>query len=130
MRERSGLMSFSHRIRSPASSQEEHFLAVRATVQPDREAEFNHWSNSEQIPDVVNTFAGCLGASRFKVTDGYGSHQYMALYAFLSAAELNAAFSSPVIKQLIRRYDEAIGSFITRNRTTYYQVFELVKQKS
>jgi len=111
----------------------EHFLAVRATVQPDREAEFNHWYNSEHIPDVVNTFAGCLGASRFKVTDGDGSHQYMAymaLYAFRSASELNEAFSSTEIKQLIRRYDEAIGSFSTRNRTTYCQVFELVKQNS
>jgi antibiotic biosynthesis monooxygenase (ABM) superfamily enzyme len=108
----------------------EHFLAVRATVQPDHEEEFNRWYNNEHIPDVVKTFPGCLGASRYKVTDGDGSHQYMALYAFRSAAELSAAFSSTEIKQLIRRYDEAIGSFSTRNRTTYCQVFELVKQSS
>jgi antibiotic biosynthesis monooxygenase (ABM) superfamily enzyme len=108
----------------------EHFLAVRATVDPQREEEFNRWYNSEHIPDVVNTFPGCLGASRFKVTDGDGSHQYMALYAFRSAGELDQAFSSPEIKELIRRYDQAIGSFSTRIRTTYTRVFELEKKKS
>ena len=61
----------------------DHFLSVRATVEAGREDEFNRWYNSEHIPDVVNMFPGCLGASRFKVMDGDGSHQYMALYGFL-----------------------------------------------
>jgi antibiotic biosynthesis monooxygenase (ABM) superfamily enzyme len=108
----------------------EHFLAVRATVDPQREEEFNRWYNNEHIPDVVNTLPGCLGASRFKVTDGDGSHQYTALYAFRSAAELEQAFTSAEIKELIRRYDQAIGSFSTRIRTTYTRVFELEKQNS
>jgi antibiotic biosynthesis monooxygenase (ABM) superfamily enzyme len=106
----------------------EHFLAVRATVTPGREDEFNRWYNAEHIPDVVNMFPACLGASRYKVMDGDGSHQYIALYAFRSAAELEAAIGSPEIKELIRRYDEAIGSFSTRTRTTYTRVFQLEKQ--
>jgi antibiotic biosynthesis monooxygenase (ABM) superfamily enzyme len=107
----------------------DHFLAVRATVEANREDEFNCWYNSEHIPDVVNMFPACLGASRFKVMDGDGdgSHQYMALYAFRTAEELKAAISSPEIKELIRRYDEAIGSFSTRARTTYTQVFHYEK---
>ena len=105
----------------------DHFLAVRATVEANREDEFNRWYNTEHIPDVVNMFPACLGASRFKVTDGDGSHQYMALYAFRSAAELEQAFSSPEIKELIGRYDKAIGSFSTRARTTYTQVFHYEK---
>jgi antibiotic biosynthesis monooxygenase (ABM) superfamily enzyme len=106
----------------------EHFLAVRATVTPGREDEFNRWYNAEHIPDVLNMFPGCLGASRYKVMDGDGSHQYIALYAFRSAAELEAAIGSAEIKELIRRYDEAIGSFSTRTRTTYTRVFQLEKQ--
>ena len=105
----------------------EHFLAVRATVEPGREDEFNRWYNSEHIPDVVNTFAACLGAARYKVTDGDGSHQYIALYAFRSAEELQAAIKSDEIKKLIRIYDEAIGTFSTRTRTTYSRVFQLEK---
>jgi antibiotic biosynthesis monooxygenase (ABM) superfamily enzyme len=108
----------------------DHFLSVRATVEAEREVEFNRWYNSEHIPDVINMFPGCLGASRFKVMDGDGSHQYMALYSFRTAEELNSAISSPEIKELIRRYDEAIGSFSTRARTTYTQVFHYEKTRS
>jgi len=105
----------------------DHFLAVRATVEVNREDEFNRWYNSSHIPDVVNMFPACLGASRFKVVDGDGSHQYIALYAFRTAEELKAAINSPEIKELIRRYDEAIGAFSTRSRTTYTQVFHYEK---
>jgi hypothetical protein len=38
----------------------EHFLAVRATVTPEHEDEFNRWYNDEHIPDVVKMFAGVL----------------------------------------------------------------------
>src|SRR4029453_9381263 len=94
----------------------DHFLSVRATVDAGREDDFNRWYNSEHIPDVVNMVPGCLGASSFKVMDGDGSHQYMALYAFRTAEELRAAIGSSEIKELIRRYDEAIGSFSTPTR--------------
>jgi hypothetical protein len=82
----------------------EHFLAVRATVTPEREDEFNRWYNAEHVPDAVNMLSSCLGASRYKVVDGDGSHQYIALYAFRSAAELEAAIRSAEMKELIRRY--------------------------
>ena len=106
----------------------EHFLSVRATVEAGREDEFNHWYNTEHLPDAVNMFPGCLGAARYRVTDGDGSHQYMALYAFRTEAELKAVIGGAEIKELIRRYDEAIGAFSTRSRTTYTRVFELEKQ--
>jgi antibiotic biosynthesis monooxygenase (ABM) superfamily enzyme len=105
----------------------DHFLSVRATVDAGREDEFNRWYNSQHVLDAVNMLPGCLGASRFKVMDGDGSHQYMALYAFRTAEELKAAIGSPEIKELIRKYDEAIGSFSTRTRTTYTQVFHYEK---
>jgi hypothetical protein len=41
---------------------------------------------------------GCLGAARYKVVLGDGSHQYMALYAFESAAMLSDALGGPEIR--------------------------------
>lgn len=101
----------------------EHILAVRATVEAGREDEFNRWYNTEHMPDAVRMFPGCIGGARYKVVVGDGSHQYVALYGFESAAKLEAAINGPEVKELIKIYDEAIGSFSTRNRTTYAQVF-------
>ena len=106
----------------------DHVLTVSATVEPGLEAEFNHWYNTEHTPDAVRTFPGCLGAARYKVILGDGSHQYMALYAFGSAAQLTAALNGPEIKALIKIYDDAIGAFSTRKRTTYTKVFEHSKK--
>ena len=82
-------------------------LSVRATVEAGQEDEFIRSYNSEHIPDVVNIFPGCLAASRCKVKDGDGSHQYMALHAFRTAEELKAAIGSAEIEELIRKPDEA-----------------------
>jgi antibiotic biosynthesis monooxygenase (ABM) superfamily enzyme len=106
----------------------ENFLAVRATVERGKEAEFNRWYDHEHVPDAVRMLPGCLGAARYKVIDGDGSHQYMAVYAFGTAAEVTAAVNSPQIKELVRLYDEAIGAFSTRNRTTYTRVLHYEKK--
>jgi hypothetical protein len=105
----------------------EHFLAVRATIEPGREDEFNAWYNSEHTPDAVRMFKGCIGGARYKVVEGDGSHQYVALYAFNTAAEVEAVLKGDEVKQLIKIYDEAIGSFSTRQRTTYTKVFEYMR---
>jgi antibiotic biosynthesis monooxygenase (ABM) superfamily enzyme len=105
----------------------EHVLAVRATVETGREEEFNRWYNQEHIREAVKTLRGCLGGARYRVLEGDGSHQYMAIYAFESEAALRAAMTSDEIRELIRRYDEAVGSFSTRSRTIYSRVFQLEK---
>jgi hypothetical protein len=103
----------------------EHILMVRATVEPAHEEEFNRWYNQEYVPDVLQLMSGCLGAARYRVLDGDGSHQYMAVYKFASEAALLSAFQGSEIKELIRRFDQAVGAFSTRSRTTYTRVFEL-----
>ena len=105
----------------------EHMLSVRATVEPGREAEFDRWYDNEHVPDAVRMLPGCIGAARYKVVLGDGSHQYMALYAFESAAKLAAALSGPEIRELIKIYDRDIGAFSTRVRTTYERVLLHVK---
>ena len=73
----------------------EHFLAVRATVQPERDADFNKWYNTEHTPDAVKAFPGCIGGARYKVVLGDGSHQYVALYAFPTAEAMDRALNGP-----------------------------------
>ena len=107
----------------------EHIFTVRATVETGREAEFNHWYDTEHTPDAVRMLPGCTGAARYKVVLGDGSHQYMAMYAFDSSEKLDAAVNGPQIKQLIKLYDEAIGAFSTRQRTTYARVLQHVKPR-
>ena len=105
----------------------EHMLSVRATVEPGREADFNRWYDTEHMPDAVRMFPGCTGGARYKVVLGDGSHQYMALYAFESAAKLEAALTGPEVKDLIKIYDRDIGAFSTRVRTTYERVLLQMK---
>jgi len=100
----------------------DHFLAVRATVKPERDADFNTWYNTEHMPDAVRVFAGCIGGARYKVVLGDGSHQYVALYAFKTAEEMDRALSGPEVKKLIATYDADVGAFSTRDRTTYSKV--------
>jgi uncharacterized protein (TIGR02118 family) len=102
----------------------EHLFAVRASVDPEHEAEFNRWYDEEHLPDVAR-LPGCLGAARYRVLEGDGSHQYMATYAFESEAALRTALRSDYIRQMIRLYDEAVGAFSTRTRTTYTRITEL-----
>lgn len=103
----------------------DHMLAVRASVDAGRGAEFNRWYDTEHLPDALRLFPGVIGAARYKVGIGDGSHHYIALYAFESAEQLQAALEGPGLKTLIKKYDAAVGSFSTRGRTTYAKIFEL-----
>ena len=105
----------------------DHFLAVRATVKPERDADFNRWYDAEHTPDAVKAFPGCIGGARYKVILGDGSHQYVALYAFKTAEEMDRALNGPEVKKLITIYDADVGSFSTRDRTTYSKIFEFMK---
>ena len=106
----------------------EYLLSVRATVEPDHEADFNRWYDNEHVPDAVRLLPGCIGAARYKVVLGDGSHQYMALYAFGSMTKLSAALGGPEIRELIKIYDRDIGAFSTRVRTTYERVLLFGKE--
>ena len=108
----------------------EHILTVRATVEATREAEFNRWYDQEHVPDALRLLPGCLGAARYRVVEGDGSHQYMAVYAFPSEAALRRALHGDEIKELIRRYDQAVGAFSTRGRATYARILELPRSSA
>ena len=102
----------------------EHLFTVRATVDPAHEGEFNRWYDEEHVPDALELL-GCLGAARYRVLEGDGSHDYMAAYAFESEAAMRAALAGEGFRELVRRFDEAVGSFSSRSRTLYTKVLEL-----
>ena len=107
----------------------EHLFVVRASVEPQHEAAFNRWYDEEHLRDVAR-LPGCTGAARYRVLDGDGSHQYMAVYAFESADALRAATTSAYFQELIRRYDAAVGAFSRRVRTTYTRIAQLEEEPS
>ena len=102
----------------------EHFFAVRAAVEPDHEAEFNRWYDEEHVPDFLELIPDCLGAARYRVVDGDGSHQYLAVYAFPSEASLREFMGGEGLRELVRRFNDGVGSFSTRTRATYTRILE------
>jgi antibiotic biosynthesis monooxygenase (ABM) superfamily enzyme len=102
----------------------EHVFTVRATVDAEHETEFNRWYDEEHVPDFLEWFPACVGAARYKVLEGDGTHQYLAVYAFESAEAAQAVMGSEALKEMVRRYDEAVGAFSTRSRVIYTKVLE------
>jgi antibiotic biosynthesis monooxygenase (ABM) superfamily enzyme len=102
----------------------EHLFVVRASVDPEHEAAFNRWYDEEHLADAAR-LPGCIGAARYRVLEGDGSHQYLAVYAFASEAALRAVPGSPHLQALVDRYDEAVGQFSRRARTTYTRITSL-----
>ena len=74
-----------------------------ATVDPDREDEFNRWYDEEHLPDV-----------RRRVYE----------YAVLSEEELDrlADAAHPLRQELWKLYDDAVGGFARRTRRSFWQI--------
>lgn len=99
----------------------EHMFTVQAAIELGREEEFERWYQEEHLPEAAQ-LPGCVGAARYRVRAGDVSHQHMAMYAFESEAQLNAALESDHFRELVWRFDEAVGAFSTRTRGLYIRV--------
>jgi hypothetical protein len=89
------------------------FLIVRAeVVEADRSA-FDHWYQTEHLPDAKAAF-GADNASRgwSDVTPGV----HIALYEFPDLAKARAVLASDEIKALIAEFDRTWQGRITRTR--------------
>ncbi|MCA8928544.1 MAG: hypothetical protein KDC18_10775 [Alphaproteobacteria bacterium] len=89
------------------------YLIVRAEVsEADREA-FDHWYETEHLPDAKRAFA-TLSARRgwSDVTPGV----HIALYEFPDLAAARAATSGDAIKALIAEFDRVWQSRVVRTR--------------
>jgi antibiotic biosynthesis monooxygenase (ABM) superfamily enzyme len=97
-------------------------FTVRATITKDKEAEFNHWYNTDHVPKVL-AFPGAVSAHRYKKLAGSDKFSYVATYEFESEAALEKFLALDHLKQLIKEYDEAFGKTSERERFTYVQVW-------
>ena len=95
---------------------------VKATITPDKEAEFNRWYHEVHIPDVLK-YPGCLSARRYKALSGEEKFQYMAVYEFKDQEALEGFLKSDFLKGLAKDYEDHYGPFSERARMSYLQVY-------
>ena len=95
---------------------------VRASIPPEREAEFNRWYNEEHCPQLLQ-YRGAVSARRYRAVLGEDRYQYLAVYEFQDEATLQRFLDSEHFAQLRRDYDASFGEVSERARATYVQVW-------
>ena len=95
---------------------------VRASIPPEREAEFNRWYNEQRCPQVLQ-YRGAVSARRYKAILGEERYQYMAVYEFQDEATLRRFLESEHLAQLKRDYEASFGAVSERARAAYVQVW-------
>ena len=97
-----------------------------ASVDPDREDEFNRWYEEEHLPDVRDRFPQITSARRYRATDGR-EPRFLVVYEYDvgDEDELNALASAenPLRRELWQMYDDAMGAFAHRSRRSFWQIY-------
>lgn len=96
-------------------------LMVRSSCSSEHRDEFNDWYSNVHIHDVARR-SGARNARRFVLTGGDDQWEYLALYEFDDEKQLDWFMQSEELKQCLREFDETVGSFASRVRTTYRQI--------
>ena len=90
------------------------YLIVRAQVAPEDREAFDHWYQTEHLPDAHAAFKS-LSAQRGWVEDNPSLH--VAIYAFSDLAEAQRiAYGSPQITELIAEFDRVWQDRVRRTR--------------
>lgn len=97
-------------------------FCVRATIAPEREAEFNRWYDEEHCPQVLR-FNGAVSARRYRALSDPDGYRYMVLYEFKDEATLERFLASDDLQALVSDYDGRFGDAGERTRSAYVQIF-------
>ena len=89
------------------------YLIVRAEVEVASRETFDHWYETEHLPDALRDFKA-LSAMRGWSDVEPGVH--MAFYEFPDLAAADAASNSEEIKELIKEFDCQWNGKVTRKR--------------
>jgi len=89
------------------------YLIVRAEVEEASREGFEHWYETEHLPDALRDFKA-LSAMRGWSDVEPGVH--MAFYEFPDLAAADAASNSEEIKELIKEFDRHWDGKVTRKR--------------
>jgi hypothetical protein len=98
------------------------YLMVRAVVEERLRQKFDQWYASDHLPKDVATFQ-CEKAWRFWSAADPGVHY--AVYQFADRTRLDAARKSPAVPGLVKEFDEAWPSGVTRTR----DILNLVEER-
>lgn len=97
-------------------------LTVRATITPEQEEAFNHWYNTEHVPQLLR-YRGAVGGRRYKKILGEDKFQYMAVYEFESEETFRKFLDSDHYAEMIEEYNVNFGEASERVRNAYVQVW-------
>jgi len=90
------------------------YLVVRAVVaDPADRKRFDHWYETEHLPDAVAAFRARRGWRCWSRTD---PAVHVAFYEFASVDEVEALAGSPALGALIAEFDRVWGTRVRRSR--------------
>ena len=104
-------------------------FVVKASIDPEREAEFIEWYNTRRAAEAA-TVPGLLAMRRYApVALDVGAHpgaepwQYMVVYEFESEEALRAFADSDTLEAMTRDYEARFAGAGDRARFAYRQIF-------
>jgi hypothetical protein len=99
------------------------YLIVRAEVEEDSREGFDHWYESEHLPDALRDFKA-VSAMRGWSDVEPGVH--LAFYEFSDLAAANAILNSDLIKEFVKEFDRHWEGKVIRTRETF-EVKQFIK---
>jgi antibiotic biosynthesis monooxygenase (ABM) superfamily enzyme len=104
-------------------------FVVKATIAPEREADFNEWYNTRRAAEAAQV-PGLVAMRRYvPVPVDVGAHpgaepwQYMVVYEFDSEESLRDFAASETLRAMTVDYEARFGGAGNRARLTYRQVY-------
>jgi antibiotic biosynthesis monooxygenase (ABM) superfamily enzyme len=104
-------------------------FVVKATIAPEREADFNEWYNTRRAAEAAQV-PGLVAMRRYvPVPVDVGVHpgaepwQYMVVYEFDSEESLRNFAASETLRAMTVDYEARFGGAGNRARLTYRQVY-------
>lgn len=94
------------------------YLMVRAEVEEDSRAGFDHWYETEHLPDALREFKA-LSAKRGWSDVEPGVH--FAFYEFADLETANALMNSKTLKEFVAEFDRHWQGKVVRSR----EIFEI-----
>jgi hypothetical protein len=92
------------------------YLIVRAEVEEASREGFDHWYESEHLPDALRDFKAVSAMRGWSDVDP-GVH--LAFYEFPDLAAANAILNSDLIKEFVKEFDRHWEGKVIRTRETF-----------
>jgi len=92
------------------------YLIVRAEVEEASREGFDHWYETEHLPDALRDFKAVSAMRGWSDVDP-GVH--LAFYEFPDLAAANAILNSDIIKKFVKEFDRHWEGKVVRTRETF-----------